>query len=103
MPPQIIGRPDSRKHQELGRLDGARRKNDLTTGANSGWRGGAGTLDFNARGALPFERELQHAAVGPDDEVRPAERGHQKRRGRRVPASVLDVLLIETRAAFLAR
>ncbi len=63
----------------------------------------AGAQDVDPGRAPAFKEQPRGLRLRPHDEIGAREDGHEKRGGRRVASSVLDVLLVEARAAFLSR
>ena len=96
---EMFRAPDSRKHKQSWRVDGAGAQHDLARRVRAQSLGAAIAHVLDAHRATFLDEQARHASAGMDLEIRPRHRWSQERRGCAMPSSVQDVSLIEPRDA----
>jgi hypothetical protein len=86
---EVLARPDAREHEQLGRVYGARREDDLLARPDGAHPALAQVL--HAVGLVVLDENLGHVGVGEDVEVRSAH--PQVRLGRAAPLALVHVHL----------
>jgi hypothetical protein len=96
---EMFRAPDSRKHEQSWRVDGAGAQHDLARRVRAQELGPAIAQVLDAHRAAFLDEQARYASAGMDLEIRPRDRWSQERRGRAMPSSVQNVSLIEPRDA----